>query len=354
MHLALLVPGPIAAISGGYGYDRRITAELRAAGHTVDIVELAGRHPLPDDEARASARAAWAGLPAGAIPLIDGLGLPAFEGPEFQGIDGLARAIGLIHHPTCLEAGLPTPSAEALRATESALFTALSGCLVTSPTTAETLGKDFAVPPERIATIVPGTDPAPRRAPTTAGGPGGATCRILALGSLIPRKGHELLLRALARLFDLDWHLTIAGGAPDKVHAAHLANLAEDLNILQRVRLAGTTTGDDLEALWAGTDVFALATEYEGYGMAIAEALKRGIPVAITNGGAAGAIVPNEAGVVCDVGDLVTYSKALRRVIFDTELRAEMAEAAWQAGQNLPSWQGQGDIFADAVARRAP
>ena len=39
MHLALLVPGPIAAISGGYGYDRRITAELRAAGHTVDIVD---------------------------------------------------------------------------------------------------------------------------------------------------------------------------------------------------------------------------------------------------------------------------------------------------------------------------
>ncbi len=343
MHAALLVPGPITAISGGYGYDRRIVAELRQAGHTVDIVELAGTHPLPDDAARASARAAWAGLAPTTLPLIDGLGLPAFHG-----IEGLSRAIGLIHHPTCLEAGHPTPTAESLRAAEQALFPALAGCIVTSPTTADTLANDFAVLPDRIATVVPGTDPAPR-----SPGSGGPTTNILAIGTLIPRKGHELLLRALARLFDLDWHLTIAGGAPDRIHAAHLANLAEDLNISQRVRFAGTATGDALETLWHQADIFALATEYEGYGMAIAEALKRGLPLAITKGGAAGALVPTEAGAVCEVGDLVTFSKSLRRVIFDTELRAEMAEAAWQAGQKLPSWQGQGAIFADAVARLA-
>ena len=348
MHAALLVPGPITAISGGYGYDRRITAELRAAGHTVDIIELTGTHPLPDDEARASARAAWASLAPTTIPLIDGLGLPAF-----QGIEGISRAVGLIHHPTCLEAGHPTPTADALRDAERALFPALAGCVVTSPTTAETLANDFAVAPDRIATVVPGTDPAPRSPGSIEVGSGGPTTNILAIGTLIPRKGHELLLRALARLFDLDWRLTIAGGAPDTVHAAHLANLAEDLNIQQRVRFVGTATGDALEALWHQADVFALATEYEGYGMAIAEALKRGLPVAITKGGAAGALVPTEAGAVCEVGDLITFSKSLRRVIFDTELRAEMAEAAWHAGQNLPSWEGQGAIFADAVARLA-
>jgi glycosyltransferase involved in cell wall biosynthesis len=338
MRIALLVPGPIAAISGGYGYDRRIVAELRQAGHTVDIHELAGRHPLPDDEARASARAAWAALAPGALPLIDGLGLPAFEGA----ID--RPALGLIHHPTSLEAGLPDPDRETLAATERRLFPALSACLVTSDTTAATLAKDFAV--ERLATIVPGTDPAPR-----SPGSGGPTCRILSIGTLIPRKGHELLLRALARLFDLDWHLTIAGGAPDPVHAATLQNLAEDLAIAQRVTFAGTTTGDALDTLWHQADVFALATEYEGYGMAIAEALKRGLPVAITKGGAAAALVPNEAGVVCDVGDLVTYSKSLRRVIFDTELRADMAQAAWDAGQKLPDWTAQGKAFAEALEK---
>ncbi len=338
MHIAFLVPGPIAAISGGYGYDRRIIAELRQAGHTVDIHELTGHHPLPDAEAKASARAAWAALPPGALPVIDGLGLPAFDGL----ID--RKTVGLIHHPTSLEAGFSEPDAQALAAIEKRLFPALAACITTSDTTAETLARDFAV--QHLASVVPGTDPAPR-----CPGSGSPTCRIIALGTLIPRKGHDLLLRALARLFDLDWHLTIASGAPDPVHAATLANLAEDLSVAQRVTFAGTLTGDALETLWQSADVFALATQYEGYGMAIAEALKRGLPVAITKGGAAAALVPDDAGVVCDVGDLVTYSKALRRVIFDTELRAEMAQAAWTAGQALPDWRTQGTAFAAALEK---
>ena len=340
MLIAFLVPGPIAAISGGYGYDRRIIAELRTAGHQVDILETTGHHPLPDEAARASARAAWTAMAPDALPVIDGLGLPAFDGL----ID--RAAIGLIHHPTSLEAGFSEPDAQTLAALEKRILPALAGCIVTSPTTAETLSRDFAVPPDRIATVVPGTDPAPRNT-----GSGSATCNIITIGSLIPRKGHELLLRALARLSDLDWHLTIAGGAPDPVYAATLSNLAEDLAIAQRVRFAGTLTGDALETLWQGADIFALATQYEGYGMAIAEALKRGLPVAITKGGAAAALVPVEAGVACDVGDLVTYSKALRRVIFDTELRAEMAQAAWDAGQALPGWPSQGAAFAAALAQ---
>ncbi len=94
MRVALLVPGSIATVSGGYGYDRAILAGLRAAGHDVTVTELAGRHPLPDAAAVAAARAAWAALPADAVPVIDGLGLPSFQGV----LD--ARAVGLIHHPT--------------------------------------------------------------------------------------------------------------------------------------------------------------------------------------------------------------------------------------------------------------
>ncbi len=342
MRVALLVPGPISAISGGYGYDRRIVAELRAAGHVVDVIELEGRHPVADGAALESARAAMARVAPDAIPVIDGLGLPAFG-------TGLGRpAVGLIHHPTSMEAGFSTDDIAWLREVEQRMFPALSGCIVTSPTTAATLAKEFGVAEARIASVVPGTDEA-----ALCRGSGGPTCRILSIGTLIPRKGHELLLRALARLFDLDWHLTIAGGAPDPVHAAALRNLAEELKIAQRVDFAGVATGEALEALWQGADVFALATEYEGYGMAIAEELKRGLPVAITKGGAAGALVPVEAGAVCEVGDLVTFSKSLRRVIFDVELRAEMAQAAWEAGQKLPDWPTQGRAFADALAKLA-
>src|SRR4051794_616355 len=74
MKLALLVPGPFDTVSGGYIYDRRIVGGLRALGHEVELVELAGRHPLPDAMAEEAARAALAALPQDVRPVIDGLG----------------------------------------------------------------------------------------------------------------------------------------------------------------------------------------------------------------------------------------------------------------------------------------
>jgi glycosyltransferase involved in cell wall biosynthesis len=126
--------------------------------------------------------------------------------------------------------------------------------------------------------------------------------------------------------------------------------LAEELAIARRVTLAGEVVNGALEALWQQTDLFALATHYEGYGMAIAEALKRGVPVAVTAGGAAGALVVPEAGVVCPPDDRDQLSKSLRRIIFSQGLRHDMAEVAWQSGQALPSWQDQAALFARVLA----
>jgi glycosyltransferase involved in cell wall biosynthesis len=343
MRLALLVPAPFDAVSGGYAYDRRMVAGLRARGHAVAVVELAGRHPLSDAAAREAARTAWAGLAPGTIPIIDGLGLPAFDGLT----DAIAAraTVGLIHHPTALETGFTEDARARLRAAERALMPRLARVIVTSPSTGERLAADFGVDPARIRVVVPGTEAAPR-----ARGLGDGVCRILAIGTLVPRKGHDVLLRALRRLGDLNWRLTIVG-APDRdqVHAHDLAALAEELGIAARVRFAGELVDDALEAEWQRADIFALATHWEGYGMAIAEALKRGLPVVTCSGGAAGALVPAEAGAVCEPGDHEQLGKALRRLIFSAELRAYMGENAWQAGQALPDWNTQAAAFAAAL-----
>ena len=343
MRVALLVPGRIATVSGGYGYDRAIVAGLRAAGHAVDVVEIGGRHPLPDAAAIAAARAAWAGLAADAVPVIDGLGLPAFDG--LGAALAARRAVGLIHHPTALETGRNDADRDALKAIEGRMFPRLARIVVTSEATGVRLADEFGVDPARVAVVVPGTSDAPRS--LGSAGPG---CEILSVGGLIPRKGHDVLLQALAKLFDLDWRLTIAGGPRDGVHAHSLRALTEELGVAQRVVFAGEVVDAALDALWQRADIFALATHYEGYGMAIAEALRRGIPVAVTRGGAAGAMVTAEAGVVCDPGDVVTLSKSLRRLIFDRPLRGDVAEAAWQVGRGLPDWPEQARLFAAALA----
>jgi glycosyltransferase involved in cell wall biosynthesis len=343
MHVSLIVPAPFDTISGGYEYDRRMVAGLLQAGHAVDVVELSGRHPRADDHARDAACSAMDRLPPGSRCVIDGLALPAFTGLD----DSLAAqgAIGLIHHPTTLETGLDASQRAELHAIERRLLGRLGRVVVTSEATGENLVQAFGVDPARIAIVVPGTDDAPRN-----NGSGKPTCEVLSVGTLIPRKGHDVLLRALARLFDLDWHLTIAGGADaDPVHAQAVRSLAEELGVSQHVTFVGGVPPTEMEPLWQHADLFALATHYEGYGMAIAEALKRGLTVAITAAGAAAALVGPEAGVVCQPGDVDQLSKALRRVIFSRELRKEMAEAAWQTGQTLPTWSTQIERFAAAI-----
>ena len=344
MHITLIVPAPFDMVSGGYGYDRRIVSGLRATGNQVNVVELYGAFPVTDGCARDTARAAWHRLPRETTPVIDGLALPAFDGLE----EAIAArgTVGLIHHPVSMETGLNDADQTMLADIERRLFPRLARLIVTSDTTADTLVSKFQISRERISGIVPGTDDAPRC--VGSGDPAG---EILSIGTLIPRKGHDVLLRALAGVPDLDWHLTIVG-SPDRDigHAQKLVALSGELGIADRVRFAGEVVGDELEELWRRADVFALATYYEGYGMVIAEALKRGLPVVVTEGGAAGALLNPRCGFVCPVGDHALLADSFRRLIGDRALREAMAEQAWQIGQTLPSWETQAALFASALA----
>jgi glycosyltransferase involved in cell wall biosynthesis len=344
MRLALLVPAPFDAVSGGYGYDRRIVAGLRALGREVRVVELAGRHPLPDAVAEAEAARALAALPEGVVPLVDGLGLPAFAPLA----DALAArgAVGLIHHPTAIETGFGDAAREELKRRERALFPRLARLIATSPLTARRLPEEFGAAASRIGIVEPGTDPAPR-----ARGSGGPGCTILAVGVIAPRKGHDVLLRALARLTDLDWSLTIAGGVRDPVHADGLVALVEEKGLNARVRFAGELSAEALDRMYDRADLFALASHWEGYGMAVAEAMARGLPCAITAGGALAELLPKEAGVIAAPGEADLLSRAMRRPICDIGLRAQMAEASWQAGQALPRWDDRAAAFAAELER---
>lgn len=342
MRIAFAVPAPLDAVSGGYGYDRRILAGLRDLGHAVRVEEMGGRHPLPDAAAEEAARGVFRRLDAEEVLVVDGLGLPAFA--PLAGEPAMARAIGLIHHPTALETGFTDAEREALRVRERALFPVLARLITTSRPTAERLSPEFGADPARIGTVEPGTEEAPR-----ARGSGGPGCAILAAGSLVPRKGYDVLLRALSRLVDIEWTLTIVGAARDPVHAAGLRALAEELGIARRVTFAGEVEGPALEALYDGADLFASASWWEGYGMAVAEALAHGLPLAVTAGGALAELAPRDAAVICPPGDHNSLSRAMRRPIYDPGLRQAMSDAAWRAGQRLPRWTDRAAAFAREI-----
>ena len=303
--------------AGGGAYLRALISGLRHVGHDCQV-------------------ASGTTVPDGAIVLIDGHGLARFAEQDVSG------AVGVIHHPAALA---PDSEKAATRQVERAVLPRLRRVVATSRLVAERLEQDYGVAPERIAVVPPGVPDVPR-----SSGSGEATCRLLSLGACVPRKGHATLITALAGLFDLDWRLTVVGDdSRDADHAQSLRTLAEQ-RAPGRVRFAGALPADALEAEWQRCDVFALATEWEGYSAPVAEAIRRGLPVAVTSGGAAASCVSPEFGVVCPPGDVVGLGKAIRRLIFDTALRADMATAAWHAGQALPDWPTQVRCFVAAVA----
>src|SRR5690606_5642893 len=115
-------------------------------------------------------------------------------------------------------------------------------------------------------------------------GPGdGRPPALLCVASLTPRKGHDVLLAALARVADLPWTCVLAG-SPDRdpAHAARVRRLIAEAGLGERVRLVGERRGDALEALYRDASAFVLASYHEGYGMALADALARGLPVVST------------------------------------------------------------------------
>lgn len=344
--LDLVVPGRLATATGGYAYDRRILAGLAQRGWAVRAHELDTSFPYPSPAALAQAARVLAGIPRGRPVVIDGLALGGMPELVEQAAQRL-RLIALIHHPLALETGIDATLAARLGVAERRALAVVRQVVATSPTTARELA-GYGLPQERIAVVEPGTDPAP-----LARGSGGDDLALLCVATLTPRKGHALLVRALAAVRDLPWHLTCAGSTTrDRTTAGILAREIDALGLSGRIELTGELDEAALAERFQRADVFVMASHYEGYGMVFDEALARGLPIVATWGGATAETVPAAAGLLVPTGDQSALAAALRRLMTDAELRARLRAGARDARACLRPWLGAVAEFERVLARR--
>jgi glycosyltransferase involved in cell wall biosynthesis len=347
-HVVFAVPGSLDTPTGGYAYDRRIMAELRQLGWDVECLDIGEGFPSPDEATRSAARSLLLKVPDGQPIVVDGLALGVLPDVVAE-VASRHPVLGLVHHPLALEWGLSAERADALHRSEQAALALVREVVVTSPTTAKLVASDYGVSAEHITVARPGSDPAPRSSGSRSEVP-----HLLSVGAVVPRKGFDVLVAALATLAELPWRLTIAGDLTrDPNEAARLDVSISQHKLTARIAALGAVSSERLAALYDDADLFVLASRFEGYGMAYAEALSHGLPVIGTTAAAIPDTVPQEAGLLVASGDVDALAQALRRVIADADLRRRLSDAALAAAQTLPTWQQSGAIFAAALDKLA-
>ncbi len=341
--LAFAVPGDINQRTGGTIYDKRLLAALREIGHAVQLVELPGSFPNPSDAEMAQAIGTLAALPPEQPIIVDGLAFGAMNTAELDRIK--APLIGMIHHPLGLETGLQAERAHLLIDRERANLARTRHVFVPSPHTARTLVETFKVPEDRITIITPGFETTAK--PSTPQSPP----LILSVGLLADRKGHDVLIRALARIADLDWKAVIVGKPHDPAVAAALADQLSRTGLEAKLTLAGEVGDAELDELYSRAAIFALATRYEGYGIVFGEALVRGLPIVSCRTGAVPDTVPADCGLLVDVDDDADFAAALRTLLDNDALRERMSRSARAHGIALPTWLDGARLASGIVGR---
>ncbi|MBM7069271.1 glycosyltransferase family 4 protein [Actibacterium sp. 188UL27-1] len=337
------IPGDMYRKTGGFIYERTLLETLQALGLDIRHLQLPAGFADPTPAEMTQAIADLVALPADRPVIVDGLVYGAIDP---AGLDQVrAPLIAMIHHPLGLEAGLPPERAAFLLRNEAQALARAAHVVVPSPHTAQTLIDDFGVPGDKITIALPGfirpTGTAQPQSPPL----------ILSVGLLAERKGHDVLLEALAQVADLDWCAQIVGGAHDPQVAQSLLVQRDDLGLQDRVAFIGTLDSDALEARYRAATLFALATRYEGYGMVFGEAMTHGLPIVSCRAGAVPDTVPAGTGRLVSVDAAPEFAAALREILTQSDTRQAMAAASGKAGAALPSWQDTARIMAAVLAQ---
>ena len=345
MKVGLIIYGSLETLSGGYLYDRKLVAALRAAGCQVDVHSLPWRDyaaHLADNFRRGWARA----IGRGGYDLIleDEL-----NHPSLAWLNGAIRTghkgpiVAVVHHLRSQE-----PHSKWLlplyRAVEEHYLHTVDGFLYNSATTRGIV--ESIVDTQRPGYVAyPAAD---HIQPPTAAEVKALIDRrksakqplqLLFVGNLIPRKGLHTVLSALAPLPRDRWRLHIVGNLrADASYTKKLLQLVTGLGLDPNLTWHGRLADADLRTRFHHADCFVLPS-YEGFGIAYLEAMAFGLPVvALTTGAARELINHGINGFLVAPDDEAALTEHLTHLVQDRALLAQMAQAARATYDRHPTW----------------
>jgi glycosyltransferase involved in cell wall biosynthesis len=330
--VTLVVAGRIDAPTGGSVYHRRMADALAKRGWSVAVHELDASFPFPTTAALQHASGVLSRVPSDSVVVIDGLAFGAMPDVLATHASRLTL-IAIVHLPLAAAIGLDPHTARSLAHSERRALALARRVIVTGQTTRALLA-DCGLSHGDVVVVEPGTDAA-----SLAAGSGAADVHLVTVATLNPGKGHQSLIEALALLPHRRWRLTGVGSLTRHPQTVDdVRHTISRLGLEAHVSLTGELSVADVAVRYDRADVMVLASLRETYGMAVAEALARGLPVVATATGAVPALVGAEAGLVVPPGDRAALAGALARMVDDTAFRARCAAGARRVRVRLPDW----------------
>jgi glycosyltransferase involved in cell wall biosynthesis len=329
----------VERVSGGNVYDQRIRDELRARGLDVRMVLVpAGRaRDLTD---------AVSLIPHDSLVLIDGLIAVAASGV----LDAHSARLRIVVLAHMVASGMPgTPAGTGEREREA--LHAARRVITTSEWTRSELIAQALAEPGRITVARPGTDAAPAASGSTSGG------RLLCVGTVAAHKGQDVLVDALAGMTDLSgWTCSMVGSlTAEPGFVVQVAAAIGSAGLTERIALMGVLTDRPLADAYNSADLVVAPSRDESYGMVVAEALARGIPVVATRvGGIPEAIADSRAGILIPSNDPWALRVVLRQWWEDTGRRAELKAEALRSRTAARGWDETAGIVAAALSECRP
>lgn len=314
-------------------YRRRLIALLPAYGMRAQALVLPRLRPGPThDEALSETHRLLQAYAENTHVLIES---PAYSVlPNGLVLGTTPPLIPLVHHFVVPIVPAPQHGQAVHSKTAEPMALSRAGRLIaTSAAIARRLIDQGGVRAENIRIALPGTEPAPRASGT------GTPLHVLAVGAVTSERRYDRLVAALAALSPSDWRLTIAGALdrePKAVAALRSALAAADFE--DRVELAGHVVPATLERLYASADIFVRAGPLHGFDRDIAAAMARGVPVLCPEDLFEPDLVPETAALKFPPEDQTALTAALAAALKDRKLRRRLADGAWEAGRQLPTW----------------
>jgi glycosyltransferase involved in cell wall biosynthesis len=356
MRIGLMVYGRLDQTSGGYLYDRQLCSAWRHTGHHIEIVSL------PPAGYAATLLTNWdrrwrdhlLGLK------VDVLIQDELCHPSLFRLNSTIRSrvhfplICLVHHLRSSEFH-PAPQRWLYRWVERRYLSTVDGFIFNSHPTMASVEKLLGrAAPGVVAT--PGRDhlkAAPDQARFTQP-PGERPLQILFVGNLIRRKGLHWLLQALAGLATEDWQLQVVG-RPDlePEYSRRVLLQMQGPEFEGRATYLGEVQGEELSRLYQQSDLLAVPSNYEGFGLVYLEAMGYGLPVlASAAGGASDLIRHGQDGFLIAPGDVAGLRDRLLFYLQEPRALVDQGRAASRRYQEQPTWADSAAQVAEYLERQ--